>query len=98
MAKLTPISPQTRCSLYGLPACATLSAILPVVVKTNDATSNARVCARVMGSIRPDIAKPSQGPAPLWSQDSGRRLLPGQGGATLGPVDAVAALAPLVTS
>jgi hypothetical protein len=32
-------------------------------------------------SIRPDIAKPSHGPAPLWSQDSGRRLLPGQSGA-----------------
>ena len=52
------------------------------------------VCARVRArhgvllvepghdvSIRPDIAKPSQGLAPLWSQDSGRRLLPGQSGA-----------------
>jgi hypothetical protein len=45
------------------------------------------VCARVRArhgvllverrhdvGIRPDIAKPSQGPAPLRSQDSGRRL------------------------
>jgi hypothetical protein len=34
--------------------------------------------------IGPDIAKPSQGPAPLWSQDSGRRLLPGKSGAGQG--------------
>ena len=48
------------------------------MVKTSDASSNARACARVMGStgepghdvgIRPDIARPSQGPAPLRSQD-----------------------------
>jgi hypothetical protein len=35
-------------------------------------------------TFRPDTAKPSQGPAPLWSQDEGRRLLPGQGGARQG--------------
>ena len=33
------------------------------------------------GGIRTDIAKPSQGPAPLRSQDAGRRLLSGQSGA-----------------
>ena len=58
-------------------------------VETDNATSSRarRACARVMGSywragndsgIRPDIAKPPQGPAPLWSQDSSRRLLPGR--------------------
>jgi hypothetical protein len=31
--------------------------------------------------VGPDVAKPAQGPAPLRSQDAGRRLLPGQSGA-----------------
>ena len=34
--------------------------------------------------IQPDVAKPPQGPAPLRSQDAGRRLLPGQSGAWQG--------------
>jgi hypothetical protein len=55
------------------------------------------VCARVRArhgvllvepghdvGIQPAIAKPSQGPSPLRSQDSGRRLLPGQSGARQG--------------
>jgi hypothetical protein len=28
--------------------------------------------------IRPNSVRPPQGPAPLWSKDSGRRLLPGE--------------------
>jgi hypothetical protein len=52
------------------------------------------VCARVRArhgvllvepghddGVGPDVAKPAQGPAPLRSQDAGRRLLPGQSGA-----------------
>ncbi len=55
-------------------------------IKTNSATKYARARASWGltgragndGGIGPDVAKPSQGPAPLRSQDSGRRLLPGQ--------------------
>jgi hypothetical protein len=53
-------------------------------IKTNYATSmRARHGVLLVepghdDGIRPDVAKSSQRPAPLWSQDSGRRLLPGQ--------------------
>jgi hypothetical protein len=59
-------------------------------IETNDATSvRARHGVLLLEpghgvGIQPDIAKPSQGPAPLWSQDTGRRLLPGQSGAGQG--------------
>jgi hypothetical protein len=55
--------------------------------ETDDATSmraRARASWGLTGhddGVGPDVAKPAQGPAPLRSQDAGRRLLPGQSGA-----------------
>jgi hypothetical protein len=52
-------------------------------IKTNNATSmRARHGVLLVEpghdhGIQLAVAKPSHGPAPLWSQDLGRRLLPG---------------------
>jgi hypothetical protein len=48
-------------------------------IETDDATS---MRARARASW--GLTGRAQGPAPLWSQDSGRRLLPGQSGARQG--------------
>jgi hypothetical protein len=66
-------------------------------IRTGQSKMMQLVCARVRArhgvilaepghavAIQPAVAKPSQGPAPLWSKDSGPRLLPGQSGARQG--------------